>query len=577
MKHIREAAPAGLRLALLIAFPFLLVLICEFNTLQDLPALFALVAGRPGALLFSVLLTGAVFACLLLIVKRGWIAALPVGVLWYVMSCVEFFKYDVSGSHFTPADMVLAGKLSEAADMAKLRFTPGIIVCVLLLAAYIAALWFFRAELRLRPAARFPAAAGCLAFAVTAVLTPWLSALCGVDRTETVNMYAARAKFSEDGFIAFYADETRALASTRLKAPKGYSGETVGELLAKKTGPDAAGKKPNVIVVLSESFADFRVFESLGAGGDIYESFDRMASEGAGGRAVVPAFGGYTTKSEFEMINGLPIASLNDPIEPENNIGRETLEAMPTLWRELGYRTVYLHPYHSDYYNRDEFYPKYGFDSLYFRGELYNDSYAYRSYGDDKMVFDRALSELEGSDAPVYIHIMSMQNHQPYYFGAEQGQSELEYYLEGVKNTDRRLGELLDALEQSAEPTLVFFVGDHMPFFSGGEENVYDSLGIDLTDCAVVYEQRFAVWSNYGADLSAFSDVKYSLFYFPHLLMAEAAGDEQPAFSAAVLECAETSPVYTRPYQSADEFVKNPALELFTWDRLNGGGFSYLK
>ena len=187
------------------------------------------------------------------------------------------------------------------------------------------------------------------------------------------------------------------------------------------------------------------------------------------------------------------------------------------------------------------------------------------------------MSVLSENDAPVYAHVMSIQNHQPYYYGLEKGQSELDYYLEGIAYTDKLLGEFLDTLSELDEPTVVFFVGDHMPFFSSGEQNVYSRLGINDTNCASVFEQSFGVWANFETDLSEFSEGKFSLFDAPHMLLAEAAGEDTPDFSAAMLALKESCPVYTRPYQAASEFVRCRALDILSYDRLRGEQFSSKK
>ena len=78
-------------------------------------------------------------------------------------------------------------------------------------------------------------------------------------------------------------------------------------------------KKPNVIVIQSEAFADFRIFKDLNINENIYKSYDniRNSSKSYAGEAIVPTFGSFTVKTEFELMFGLPTKSLNDPNMPQ--------------------------------------------------------------------------------------------------------------------------------------------------------------------------------------------------------------------------------------------------------------------
>ena len=69
---------------------------------------------------------------------------------------------------------------------------------------------------------------------------------------------------------------------------------------------------------MSESFSDFRVFDSLEVNNDIYSGFDSVGAEGYVGNCIVPTFGGYTTRSEFELLTGLPTYAINTPSVPQN-------------------------------------------------------------------------------------------------------------------------------------------------------------------------------------------------------------------------------------------------------------------
>lgn len=570
-KRAKSAAAGGLLLCL---FPVFAVLLCEFNQMQSIAGLWDFLSGKFGVFAFDLLVFAAVFFALLLAVGRGWIAALASGGVLFIMSFVEFFKYDVSGSHFSPQDIVLAGKLDAIAGMARLRLTAGMAIALVLFVAYILALAFARARVKAKTAMRVALPVVCLGAVAAVIVTGALYGLFGVDSRVTYNPFIADTKFKNDNMLAYFLSETTNRRRLGADKPKGYSEELVAEVLKNGALTDTAvqgGVNPNVVIILSESCSDFRRIAD-GVPDTPYANFDKLSANGYGGTAVLPTFGGYTGRSEFELLTGLPVAALGDPITPYMSMKNAGFEGIPALFRRSGYSTVYLHPYFAKFYDRNTVYPRFGFDRLIFAEDLDIENHTFHNYADDGYILGRVTDAIRSSEQPVFMFVMTMQNHQPYYFGEERGLSELDYFLEGLAHTDEALGKLASDLEAVGESTIVLYLGDHYPFFSG-KNTVYTRGGFDETNCAVLFENSYAVWSNYGADFSDFVDAgKVSLFYLPHLL-ARTAGVDLGAFSRAMLAEMECTPIYTTPYL-ADRLIPNKVMSVLTYDRLIGAGYS---
>ena len=577
-KNRAEAADKYRKLnnVLLAVFPVFLVLIAELNQLQNFRELFDFVIRRSGVFLFDIFLIGALFLALLALVKQGWIAATGVGAVFFILSCVEFFKFDVSGSHLIPQDLALAGKLTAVAGMAQLRLTPILAVDILLLAAYILVLFCAGARMRMRFRFRSVISLACVAGVVVTLATPVSSTILeafDVDGRDSVNTFTANAKFDNNNLLAFWASELSLMLSSHIEEPDPYDTATVDGLLETdfQAVPQQGGQ-PNVVIVMSESYADFRVLGENVAADTNYEAFDAFCSSGVSGFAVVPTFGGYTGRSEFELLTGLPVASVNDPIVPHSVIEREQVEGIPALFSALGYKTVYMHPYQSDFYDRINVYPIFGFDTLLFEEDLNIGDRLFHGRAEDSLCFEQALSILRGEQQPVFLFVTTMQNHQPYYYESEDGVDELAYYMKGIAHTDAALAEFRSGLDTLGENTIVLYVGDHFPFF-GLDGNFYEQLNINETNCADLYKQRYFLYANYELDCSACADGDISLFYLPHQLLALSNPDALPAISAAFLEHAESAPIYTTPY-TQDTALTDPLLDTLTYDRLIGEAFS---
>ena len=340
-------------------------------------------------------------------------------------------------------------------------------------------------------------------------------------------------------------------------------------LLGKTAQTVQPARKPNVIIIMSESYADFRVLDSNLPQKNAYTAFDAFCADGISGFAVVPTFGGYTGRSEFELLTGLPVAAIQDPIVPHDAIQRDTVEGIPELFRRRGYQTVYLHPYQRDFYDRASVYPSFGFDQLLFEDELAIGDRIFHNRPEDALCFDRAISLLRETEEPVFLFVTTMQNHQPYYYNADQGVDELAYYMEGLAHTDAALDDFRQSLDTLGEDTIVLYIGDHFPFF-GLPGNFYEQMHAGVSNCAVYYRQHYFLSANYPLEAGLDSRrEELSLFYLPHLLLAAAFPEDVPAISAAFLTHAETKPVYTtadlQTASGSDSF-----LDTLAYDRLIG-------
>ena len=89
--------------------------------------------------------------------------------------------------------------------------------------------------------------------------------------------------------------------------PEGYSKEAVQELekqYAKETDTDNGGKekKPTIIVVMSESYADLSVVGNFSTNIDLTPFYDSLEDNTIKGHALSSVFGAKTPNSEWEFL-----------------------------------------------------------------------------------------------------------------------------------------------------------------------------------------------------------------------------------------------------------------------------------
>lgn len=568
-----------LNLALMIIFPLFITCMAEINQFKYIGSFLNFISERPSVFLFDLMISGIVSVLLLSIFRKGWIASAVQGVLYMALSITELFKYGANGNHLLLSDMKLFKSLKSMKSFDYVRITPQLIIYCLTVLIVLAVIFHFNPILpRHKPLKRAAAAAACTTFGMCMVVFPSfynpIYSLFNIDTTASNNAFLLNEKFENNSFLAFIVQTASESYANRLVKPDNYNEEYVEEITDVKpehSGNFNNGVKPNVIVVMSESYADFRVFDELNIDDSYYTGFDKACSEGVSGTAITPTYASWTVRSEFELLFGLPVRGINTPNMPQRELAEREQPAIAQYYKSWGYKTAYVHPFQSSFYSRSRIYGEFGFDTMIFHDDIDNTSdftvpvEHFGTYVDDSTVFNELIDIIKTNDEPTYIHTTTMQNHQPYNLG-EDPNDELGNYLTWVQHTNEGLTAFLDELETLDEPTLVFFVGDHFPSMRG-ETSVYNRLNITGENCSTLYEQKYFFWSNYNADFSEVPQEDFSFFYVPYVII-DIIDAPHDSFIEKMDSFMEEIPVYTSDYN--DGTPDNEELDVLTYDRVVG-------
>jgi len=581
LKNIREKNAVrfgGLKIAMVFAFPVFLTLMTEMAHLNGVTALIGFVAAKPGVIVFDVLVVSVIYAAFLFISRSAFFSAAFCSVFFFLFSAIEFFKYESNGMHFDVADIFMAPDLGKIASFAPIRPTAGLVTALVCLVLYAASLFMLNIKLPVRK--RIGAISGIcalVAFVGVVASKPVYKAIYSffeINNEKDVNIFTSEEKFDDNMLIAGLTESISRQFENILSPPPEYSLEAVGKILelggATKTA--VTNDSPDIIVVMCEAFCDMRRVEGISVPDGVYAGFDYVAgsANAYSGRAVVPAFCNGTAKTEFELLFGLPVKSLNNPFVPHQllKLDGKTKETFAKYYKEAGFSTAYVHPFVKNFYNRGRTYEEYGFDNLVFMDDFNVPLTRKNGYIDDASVFRQILKLLDESEAPMYVHATTMQNHKPY-VTEEYGGTELDYYLELAEATSNSLKDFCNALSQREHPAIVLFIGDHLPYF-GIEDDIYRDAGYTADNCGSLYEQSFLMFANYAVDYGVMPSGDVSAFYLPHLLNV-CAGEPENGFTDAMLSKMRMIPVYA----DTDKVVGNDAeLDMLTYDRTLGEGYS---
>jgi len=172
---------------------------------------------------------------------------------------------------------------------------------------------------------------------------------------------------------------------------------------------ESEGLKPNIIIIMSESFWDPVQFSKTKYSEDPIKNVRSDINSSF----ISPAFGGETANVEFEFLTGLSNYFLPTNSYPYTQYLKKNIPSIFSLFKENGYFTTAIHPYSQWFYNRDNVYKYFNVDKF---TNLSNMS-GYQNAGpfvSDKSFTKEVLNQLNSTDKSQFIFSLSIQNHAPY-------------------------------------------------------------------------------------------------------------------------------------------------------------------
>lgn len=340
-------------------------------------------------------------------------------------------------------------------------------------------------------------------------------------------LFTPYAMIKRDGIALAFMLE---LQYMEVEKPEGYSAsraEESYEALSSDVVTSTGQRQPNIIVVMNEAFSDPAVLGDFTTNED-YMPYLHSLQQGnentITGLMNVSVVGGNTANTEFEFLTGSSMNFLPDGCVPYQQYIDSSTDSMASYLKELGYKTIAMHPYNANGWERNIAYPYLGFEKFYSLRD-FSGAQKVREYVSDSSCVERIIKEFEKSDAPCFIFNVTMQNHSPYtetYDNLKEDISvegvnspQLNQYLSLMKLSDASLEKLITYFETVDEDTVIVFFGDHQPTDSVVRA-VWELNGVDDRELSeeqehLRYQVPFVVWANY--DIEEQTDVMTSANY----------------------------------------------------------------
>lgn len=350
-------------------------------------------------------------------------------------------------------------------------------------------------------------------------------------------------------------------------APDGYSTSALNGSLRDRNGASAdvlaayqqtttsAEQRPNVIIIMNESFSNLSIYDGLEGSAAYPAAYHEIAEDAlVSGTAYAACFGAGTCNSEFEVLTGASMANMGEDVYPYVLYDLAVNESLPSYFNTLGYETTAMHPAEAKNWRRDRVYPQLGF-SEFMSAEDFSEAEKLRWYVTDRATYDTAIKLIEENDQPQFILDVTMQNHGGYTSdlipeedsrhvptnGAEY--PDLNEYIALVQRSDADLAYLVNELEKLDEPVIVLFFGDHQPSLDSTPETELYGKALDessLDEIQMRYEVPYLIWANYDAGTQA-NTLDTSLNYLGAMLVRES-GLPLSSYQKLILDTQETIP-----------------------------------
>lgn len=390
-----------------------------------------------------------------------------------------------------------------------------------------------------------------------------------IDRRVISNYFGNIAFAYEDyGFPYCF---TSSIFKTGISEPAGYGEETMqaisneGKITESTTGRSEE-ELPNILFVQLESYFDPTEVEWLQFSEDPIPNLRRMYEEYSSGYFKVPSVGAGTANTEFEVLTGMSMRFFGPGEYPYKTYAKTKLmESAATALTQLGYGAEALHNNGGNFYSRAQVFNHMGFD-YYTSKEFMNILQTTpKGWATDDILIPNILDSMDTTEGQDFVFTISVQGHGDYptvkmienptieVSGPEDEgrRNAWEYYVNEVYEMDKFAGDLVKAIEERGEPSVVVFYGDHLP--------TMDLQAKDLKS-RYLYNTNYVIWDNIGLE-------KKDGNYAAYQIMAEVL-DRLDIHSGTVFN-------YHQKRHQTKNYLAD--LELLQYDILYGNQYVYEK
>lgn len=458
--------------------------------------------GTPMVFLYNAFMIFVTFSIVYLFKRRIFVRMI-IGAIWVILGIANGYILLKRVTPFNAQDLKIAGDGIALIN----NYCNGFEVVVIVVGAVALLIWLISMWRRGgQYAGKIHHIAALIGIIVCGVLYTFVTNIA-IDK-RVVSTYFGNIAFAYEDYGLPYCFSA-SLFNTGISEPNGYTKKAMAKIdkdgeLNQTAASRSSDELPNIIVVQLESYFDVANAEFFTTSEDACPNLHNLYQNYSNGYFKVPSVGAGTANTEFEVLTGMNLRYFGPGEYPYKTYSKKhPTESAATALASLGYGTHALHDNTGNFYSRANVFNNMGFDTFTSKEFMNVLQTTENGWAKDEILTQHIMEAMDTTKQEDFVFTVSVQGHGNYpetqvienpkikVEGIEDEalKNKWEYYVNQVYEMDQFVGDLIKAVEERNEPSVVVFYGDHLP-----------TMGLKAEDLKsrYLYNTNYVIWDNIG-------------------------------------------------------------------------------
>lgn len=458
--------------------------------------------GTPLVFLYNAFMIFVTFSIVYLFKRRIFVRMI-IGAIWVILGIANGYILLKRVTPFNAQDLKIAGDGIALIN----NYCNGFEVVVIAVGAVALLIWLISMWRRGgQYAGKIHHIAALIGIIVCGVLYTFVTNIA-IDK-RVVSTYFGNIAFAYEDYGLPYCFSA-SLFNTGISEPNGYTKKAMAKIdkdgeLNQTATSRSSDELPNIIVVQLESYFDVANAEFFTTSEDACPNLHNLYQNYSNGYFKVPSVGAGTANTEFEVLTGMNLRYFGPGEYPYKTYSKKhPTESAATALASLGYGTHALHDNTGNFYSRANVFNNMGFDTFTSKEFMNVLQTTENGWAKDEILTHHIMEAMDTTKQEDFVFTVSVQGHGNYpetqvienpkikVEGIEDEalKNKWEYYVNQVYEMDQFVGDLIKAVEERNEPSVVVFYGDHLP-----------TMGLKAEDLKsrYSYNTNYVIWDNIG-------------------------------------------------------------------------------
>lgn len=458
--------------------------------------------GTPMVFLYNAFMIFVTFSIVYLFKRRIFVRMI-IGAIWVILGIANGYILLKRVTPFNAQDLKIAGDGIALIN----NYCNGFEVVVIVVGAVALLIWLISMWRRGgQYAGKIHHIAALIGIIVCGVLYTFVTNIA-IDK-RVVSTYFGNIAFAYEDYGLPYCFSA-SLFNTGISEPNGYTKKAMAKIdkdgeLNQTAASRSSDELPNIIVVQLESYFDVANAEFFTTSEDACPNLHNLYQNYSNGYFKVPSVGAGTANTEFEVLTGMNLRYFGPGEYPYKTYSKKhPTESAATALASLGYGTHALHDNTGNFYSRANVFNNMGFDTFTSKEFMNVLQTTENGWAKDEILTHHIMEAMDTTKQEDFVFTVSVQGHGNYpetqvienpkikVEGIEDEalKNKWEYYVNQVYEMDQFVGDLIKAVEERNEPSVVVFYGDHLP-----------TMGLKAEDLKsrYLYNTNYVIWDNIG-------------------------------------------------------------------------------